>query len=120
MDAYRAETFGLYCILLLLHNICTVYNITEGTIEIACNCLSSLTTSIRNIVQPNSTQKDFDLICAIYNLRKSLPIKIKIRHIQGHQDNQNKQLEKWESLNCECYHEAKYLMNNINTPLPPS
>ena len=42
MDAYRAEIFGIYCIMMCVYSLCTRFNITKGSLTIACDCNGSL------------------------------------------------------------------------------
>jgi hypothetical protein len=101
MDAYRAEVHGIYSLPLLIKIQCNYYKITTGSIEISCDCLSALNQCLSSTIPQKSTQHDFDLIRAIYDIRQLLPITIKPRHVYGHQDDKNITLSKWERLNCE-------------------
>ena len=120
MDAYRAEVHGIYSLLLLIKIICDYYKVTTGSIEIACDCLSALNQCLTSTIPPKSTQHDFDLIRAIYDIRQLLPITIKSRHVYGHQDDKNITLSKWERLNCECDRGAKIYMHQLTRPLYPT
>ena len=42
MEAYRAELFKLYCLLLFINLYCDYYQIDNGEVEIACDCLGAI------------------------------------------------------------------------------
>ena len=119
MDAYRAETFGLYCTLLIIKHICDYFQIQEGGLTLACDCVSALNDSLVSEDGPKVTKKDYDLIKAIYYLRQDIPIAIRPRHVRGHQDRNGNQLDLWALLNCECDYGAKNHMEWISGPLKP-
>ena len=118
MEAYRAELFGLYCLLFFINLYCDYYQIDNGEVEIACNCLGSISKGLLNEDRPKVTQKHHDLLLAIFYLRQSSPITLKFLHVYGHQDASNKTLDKWELLNCACDTRAKCMMAMIDSPLP--
>ena len=59
------ETFGLYCVLVLLKHLCDKFDITEGRVTIGCDCLSALNDCISSEDAPMVNKKDYDLIKSI-------------------------------------------------------
>ena len=46
MDAYHAEFFAIYCILICLKYIAEAHSIQSGMVKIVCDCLSALTRAV--------------------------------------------------------------------------
>ena len=46
MEAYRAELFRIYTLLLYVMLYCEYFEVSEGRIEIACDCLSAIEKSL--------------------------------------------------------------------------
>ena len=86
MEAYRAELFGLYCILLFIKLYCQYFNIEKGVIEIACDCESTVKNALCNAYKPTVSPKHYNLLAAIFNLSSEIPITLKFRHVRGHKD----------------------------------
>ncbi len=81
-----SELFGLWGPLASLKQLCTEFHLGEGTVVIACDGLSALKKA--SSTYPTDPGKaHYDLISAIRNIRKSLPVNIQFKHIKGHQDN---------------------------------
>ena len=47
MDPYRAELFGIYCVLLCVYKLCSVFDIRNRLITISCDCEGALTRALR-------------------------------------------------------------------------
>ena len=120
MKAYQAELFGIYTLLLYVMLYCEYFEVSEGRIEIACDCLSAIEKSLWNKDRPKVSEKHHDVLIAIYELRMKIPVELKFRHVYGHQDKRKKNipLDKWELLNCECNMGAKCHMMLVDKPLP--
>ena len=117
MDPYQAELFGVYTLLLFIQLYCIHFKVNKGTIEIACDCLSAIEKGLLNDNRPKVSGRHHDMLIAIFDLRKSIKITLKFRHVYGHQDRKNRALDKWEVLNCECDLGAKCHMAIITKPL---
>ena len=76
MGAYRAEMFGMYCILLCLYYICLTYNVRTRKVKIICDCLGALTRAIIYENCPTTSHLNFDLLWSIFDLRDELPLEI--------------------------------------------
>lgn len=111
-SAYRSELASLYsglmaCSWLYEKGLQMGLSTPTGA-EIACNGLSAL----RNLFSDkplHSTQRQFDLLSAIREQRRLLPIKWLKRHVDGHADRKKQvaDLTWWEWRNIECDNEAQ-------------
>jgi len=64
----------------------TDHNIQEGQVTLACDGLSALRKAqSQQLTEPNEAH--YDLISAIRELWKLLPIQVTFEHVKGHQDN---------------------------------
>jgi len=85
-SAYCSELFGLWGILHTVLEFTKVHSIDKGAVTIACNSLSALKQAqYTNTTDPNLVH--YDLISAIQNIWKLIPLEIKFEHVKGHQDN---------------------------------
>jgi len=100
--AYRSELGGLCAIVTMVSVLCQHYSITKGSVEIACNSLSTLNriTEDHHVIRPNTPQ--FDLLEATRAVMTECSIDWKHRHVKGHQDNLYGPLERWATLNVLC------------------
>ena len=120
MDSYRAELYGIFSILLTLHDIINEYNITSGMITIACDNKASLNNSLLYKNRTSITQGSFDILWAIHDLLQDIPIKIIPKHVKAHQDQKKEmqQLTILETLNCIVDKKAgeyrQYVENNTD------
>ena len=89
MDAYRAELYGIYCILLCMKYICDEYKLQTGKIKILCDCKGSLTRSIIYNNRPTTRHPNYDLLWSIFDIRDNLEIDVNWEHVKGHQDDAN-------------------------------
>ena len=83
MDAYRAEVYGIYCILLYIHTVCHKFNMTTGAITIACNCDSAQFRVLKYQHRPTTSHPNYDLLWAIHDLQSVIPIKINYVEFKG-------------------------------------
>ncbi len=84
-SAYRSELFGLWGILMSLHQFTTEHQIVEGQVTVACDGLSALRKAQANhLTEPSEAH--YDLISAIRELRHSMSIQLVFQHVKGHQD----------------------------------
>ncbi len=98
-SSYQSELTGLYVILAITNHLCNYYNINEGSIEIGCDGLSALQSAFDHGLYLSSDMPDYDLIGAIYHLRKSSKISWSYRHVKGHQDDVISDLDAWAQQN---------------------
>ena len=118
MESYRAELYGVFSIVMTLTSIVRKYNITEGSITLACDNKASLFNSILHQQRSNINQSSFDILWAIHDLLQTLPIKIVPKHVLGHQDLKKKKLSLLETLNCFVDRKAsqyRHYIENSNT-----
>jgi len=84
-STYRSELFGLWGMMYTLLRFTTDQNIQEGHVTLACDGLSALRKAqSQQLTEPNEAH--YDLISAIRELRKLLPIQVSFEHVKGHQD----------------------------------
>jgi Reverse transcriptase (RNA-dependent DNA polymerase) len=109
MDSYRAELAGLYAIALATKCLCEYYHVEEGEVEVGCDNR----TAVQKCFQPdwiiNTSDPDFDLICATRTLASQSKVRWTPRHIKGHQDDHKDydELDRWAKLNCDMDRKAK-------------
>ena len=102
MDSYRAELYGIYATLMCLHDIVLEYKIKTGSITIACDNKASLQNSLDYNTRASVSQGSFDILWAISDLKKDLPIRIHSKHVKAHQDKRKSrsELTLLETINC--------------------
>ena len=113
-NAYRAELFGIYTMLVALSLICKVHEVTAGEIEtedaiLGCdNEVALWKSSVLDSKVPCS-DAHADIIRAIRKVRDTLPLKFTYTHIYGHQDDHvsTSELDRPTQLNIECDNIAK-------------
>ena len=115
MDPYRAELFGIYCVLLCINNICHSFNIAHGLVTTECDCNSTLMQAIRYGHCPTTSHPHFDILWAIFDLRQDTPVKFVVEEVKGHEDSANigRGLTHVEMLNCEVDQEAKEFLTYV-------
>jgi hypothetical protein len=94
-SSYRSELTGLYAILAITNQMCLYFDIKEGHIEIGCDGQSALQTAFEYEPILSADLPDFDILGAIYYLRKQSRITWSFRHVKGHQDEQGIDLDLW-------------------------
>ena len=109
MDAYRAELYDIYCILLSVKYISEHFQIRDGEIKIICDCKGALTRSIIYDDRPTTRHPNYDLLWLIFNLRDDIEINVNWEHVKGHQDKAglDRKLSRFKKLNCEADAGAK-------------
>jgi hypothetical protein len=106
-SSYRSELTVLYAMMTVVFHLCQFYHITEGQVEICCDGASALTTAFDKGPFLSHYIPDYDLIGAIYALRKSSTIQWSHRHVKGHQDNYSSDLDIWAQCNVDMDAKAK-------------
>ena len=84
-SAYRSELISSYSTLHMCSALCHQHYITSGSITIACDNISAGRSIQRTLYYPNPTWDHFDVLQAIFQLRHALPIKVRYKHVEGHQ-----------------------------------
>jgi len=98
-SSYRSELTGIYVILAITNQLCEYYDIQEGAIEIGCDGLSALQTSFDYGPHLSYDISNYDLIGAIYHMRKMSKVSWTYRHVKGHQDKTSSDLDEWATQN---------------------
>jgi hypothetical protein len=125
MDPYRAELGGIFAIVVIAEAIATLHDIQTGTIEIACDCQSGIT-SVFEHEYDTPKQPHHDLIHEIRHKLASSRLTWKYRHVSGHQDKHQSydSLDQWGQLNVEMDSLAKVYWNETSPSVaafyPPS
>jgi hypothetical protein len=89
------------------HHLCIFYGIEGGQVELGCDGASALNTTFEKDPVLNSDTPDFDLVGAIYQLRKTLKVLWRHRHVKGHQDESSVELDDWALCNVSMDKKAK-------------
>ena len=86
-----------------------MFHIISGLVTIACDCNGALLRALVYNQHPNTGTSNFDIIWAIYNICRDLPIDIKTQQVEAHLDKRdlNRILNRWERLNCRADIRAK-------------
>lgn len=115
LDSYRAESFGILVTLTVIRVICDFYRLKAGKVTLACDNDSSLDKCIQTIYRAKASDKSFDLLWAVHDLRKNLRIKIIAKQVAGHQENKKKKLNLYERLNVACDVRSKAFRRKLET-----
>ena len=107
-SAYRSELAGLYGMITMINAICAFHDIISGTIELGCDGIQALRHVDQRCDITNPKMAQFDLLSASRNSLRMCPIKVTMRHVKGHQDNNwEAVLDRWANLNIEADDGAK-------------
>jgi len=87
VNAYRVELHGIHVALMVIKAICIFYGITQGSVDLFCECDMALWLASKEWLQLVQLTKHADIVRAICILVDELPIKIWFREVKGHQDN---------------------------------
>jgi hypothetical protein len=101
---YRSELSGIYGILCVVEELCDLYRITSGSITIGCDNEKCLWMSIDKPGSITPRSKSFDLLSAIRQKIRTIPITVHSHWVKGHQDNyalHSSRLDLWARLNIE-------------------
>ena len=86
MDPYRAELYGIFCIVCTLTHLVKHYNIQKGSLTIACDNKTSLHNAFSYDTRASIMMSSHDILWAIHDLCINLPISLIPQHVKGHQD----------------------------------
>ncbi|MGL5936607.1 MAG: hypothetical protein ACRCZI_13415, partial [Cetobacterium sp.] len=84
-DSLRCEASGIYAVILLIKEICSLHQVTEGSIKICCDNTSALKLFDPEYL-PDPKQSNLDLIGASWAIKNTIPIEWSTEHVKGHQD----------------------------------
>ncbi len=111
----RSELSGIMGSILVIQEICTLYNIGANKVELRCDGLGQI--RIMNKMHPstNNSRRHFDLIEAIRRILKESNTIWTFKHVKGHQDRlaKNQDLDIWAKLNIIADEEAKKKVTQI-------
>jgi hypothetical protein len=119
-SSFRSELAGLYGVVAMVQLICERHGITNGEIEVGCDCEGAL----GNVFTPGEyfeasiKQADYDLLSAIRKMLSMSPLKWVSRHVAGHQDDGTEVLDRWANLNIEMDSLAKVFWNDMHDTPP--
>ena len=119
-NPYCSKIGGIFGIIVVVEALVKLYNISNGTIKLACDCKSGLTT-IFDHQYDTPSQPHHDLIHKIRTKMASSPITWKFRHVRGHQDKHVSfhMLDMWGQLNVEMDGVAKSYWNEHHSTTQP-
>jgi hypothetical protein len=119
-NPYRSEIGGIFAVVVVVEALVQLHDISQGTIELACDCESGLI-SIFTHEYDTPSQPHHDLIHEIRRRIASSPIEWKYRHVQGHQDKHIsfQMLDMWGQLNVEMDGLAKTFWNEHHLTTDP-
>ena len=102
INPYRSELGGILALVIIVDAIATFHDITQGTIELGCDCESGLT-AIFTHTYDTPKQPHHDIIHEIRQKLAASTITWKHKHIAGHQDKHIpvNLLDIWGQLNVE-------------------
>lgn len=98
-SAYRSELTGLYAMMTVLHHLCLFNGIEESYVELGCDGASALSTIFDRDPVLTTDIPDYDLVGAIYHLKKTSKVTWTHRHVKGHQDDIKAELDTWALRN---------------------
>ena len=101
---YRSELSGIYGILCVVEELCSLHNIESGSFTIGCDNETCLWMAINKCGTLSPRSKSFDLLSAIRFKIRSLPVTVRSHWVEGHQDNYSRdpsRLDLWARLNIE-------------------
>jgi hypothetical protein len=100
-SSYRNELAGIHAVLTVTNKLCEFYKVQEGRATIGSDGLSALTVSLQGDLFLATDDSNFDLVAAVYNMRKCSPIEWVRKFVRGHQDDSSGELDIWAMLNVQ-------------------
>jgi hypothetical protein len=85
-NSYRSEVAGLLSILIMVDQCVQYYNISEGSIEVACDGESALNKIFSCMYLLHINDPCYDLLFVAQLLHRRSPLSWCTRHVKGHQD----------------------------------
>ena len=120
-DSHRCEVSGIYSTALIIEAIVSLYNITSGTITMACDNDQSLKVFDPEYT-PDPSHQNFDLVLATWTAIHRTNITWIGREVKGHQDNKvpYASLDRFEKLNVAMDTTAKAYWQHCYSANPDS
>jgi hypothetical protein len=99
--SYRSELTGILGTVILIDIVCTFFRITSGHVTIGCDNLEAGRHGISFESPPTPSDDHFDIISAIFAIKRRLPVRLTYRHVEGHQREKypGQPLDSWALLN---------------------
>lgn len=115
INPYRSELGGILAIVVTIEALASLHDISEGTIELGCDCDSGIT-SIFTHTYDTPKQPHYDLIHEIRRKLADSTLTWKFRYVRGHQDKHVPVhlLDMWGRLNVEMDSLAKVYWNETH------
>ena len=118
-NSYRSELGGLYGILLVVWAIEQVHPLLAIRLSIYCDGLEAIRKSSLPLRWARGSPTQYDLLGAIWHLRRLLRCQPSFCHVKGHQDAPYSQLDFPSQLNHHMDSRAKaFLRRKPSAPLP--
>jgi hypothetical protein len=120
-SSFRSELSGLYGIVSLVNTICQFHHITEGKVCCACDGKQAIEQAFADprYFTAHTSKSDYDILSAIHTLIKASPIQWEHKHVKGHQDDTDTELDRWAQLNIEMDGTAKAIWALHQDEQPP-
>jgi hypothetical protein len=113
-SAYRSELAGISGSLAITAAVCRIHDINEGSITLGLDGRQALLAAAGDWPL-NPARPDFDLITDIRAKVKRLPVRVKWKWVEGHQDDdQSSHLDEWAKANILVDNIAKAFWNHLN------
>ena len=123
--SYRSELTGILGTVILIDIVCGFFGITSGHVTIGCDNLEAGRHGISFESPPSPSDDHFDIISAIFAIKRRLPVQLTYRHVEGHQREKypGRPLDSWALLNDDMDTLAKaywLICHRNHTPLRQS
>jgi hypothetical protein len=107
-SAFRSELAGLYAMTTLVNSMVDYYEVPNGAVELACDRIQALEYFFDTKTSVTAANNSYDLILAMRKMIAGSRIRTrKRRHVKGHQDVPQDQLDIWGRANDDCDTDAK-------------
>lgn len=90
LDSYGVESFGMLVTLTVIRVVCDYYKLKSEKVTVECDNDNSLDKCPQTTYRAKTSDKYFDLLWAVHDLRKHLRIKIAVKRVAGHQEDKKK------------------------------
>ena len=112
---YRCELAGILSVMIMLEIIASELDVAGGLITIACDNMTAGKVSLESQYLHNPTQDHFDILQAIFVIRKSIKCEVRYRYVEGHQrERYGETTDEWAKLNDQMDAMAKAVIGQWN------
>ena len=121
-SAFRSELGGVVGVLTVLETLCSHFDLTEGKIELGLDG-ESVIKKLERPYLPSPKDPHYDMLLDCKLRLKALPIEVKLRWIEGHQDDKGKpmgRLDWWALQNIRMDAAAKRHAKRTAGSTPPN